>query len=264
MALETLTEPSRHIASAVACVEHASSERRQYRRSRIATPRPAVVNIDERNVALVVNLGLGGMRVRALGRPVVPGATLQLEVQLPGLPEPVHTEGLVAWVSDAAEAGIQFVKLSEAGARRLREWIARNEISNAARELVRVADNWQASLELIAELTQTLTGASGVEIMVAGRRALASTIATGLPVRATIAAPIEEGERIIGHVEICSTELGAFDEGALRIVSVLAAVLSEMARLHAAERQAKPRLATRIVTRMEEMFPRTIRVRVTL
>jgi hypothetical protein len=265
LAVETLTEPLRYIATALACGEHPSTERRQHQRSRIGFARPAVVHIDPRNAALVDNLGLGGMRVRALGRPLAPGATLRLEFQLPGLPEPMHTQGVVAWVNDAAEAGVQFVKLPEAKSRRLREWLAKHQILNAAREFMRVAGDWQAALDLIAEMTRTLTGAGAVEIVLAGRRALASAIAEGLPIRATVAAPIEEGERIIGHLEICSTEFGAFDEADLRIVSVLAAVLSEMVRLRAAARQeaaAKPRLAARIVNRVEEIFPRTIRVRV--
>ena len=170
-------------------------------------------------------------------------------------------------MNHSAEAGIQFVKLPEAKARRLREWLAKNQILNAARELMGIAHSGQAVLDLIAELTRTLTGAGGVELVVAGRRALGSAIAEGLPVRATIAAPIEEGEHIIGHLEICSTDFGAFDEADLRVVSVLAAVLSEMVRLQGADRQEPPRkppLAARIVNRMEEIFPRTIRVRVVL
>ena len=265
MALETLTEPLRHIATALACGEYPISERRQHQRSRIGSARPAVVHIDPRNAALVDNLGLGGMRVRALGRPLAPGAILRLEFQLPGLPEPMHTQGVVAWVNGTAEAGIQFVKLPEVRARRLREWLAKHQILNAAREFMRIAGDWQTALDLMAALARTLTGAGGVEIMVAGRRALVSATAEGLPIRATITAPIEEGERIIGHLEICSTELGAFDEADLRIVSVLAAVLTEMVRLRAAARQEaapKPRLAARIVNRVEEIFPRTVRVRV--
>lgn len=262
MARDTLI--LRHLGSAVAGAEHVSPARRRYQRSPIGGAQSAVVHIDSRNVAVVENLGLGGMRVRALGRPVAPGATLRLKFRLPGLPEFVRTEGVVAWVNDAAEAGIQFVKLSEARARRLREWVARNLISNAARELLRVADDWQTALDLIAEVTRTLTGAGGAEVVVAGRRALSPEIAEGLAIRATVAAPIEEGERIIGHLEICSTEFGAFDEADLRIVSVLAAVLSEMVQLRAAEHQEPPRkppLAARIVNRMEGMLP-TIRVRV--
>ena len=265
MALEILTEPLRQIVGDVATAVRRPSERRRHQRSRIALPRPAMVNIDSRNAAFVVNLGLGGMRVRALGRRVSPGATLRLGFQLPGLAEPVRTAGVVAWINDVAEAGIQFVKLPEAQARRLREWLAKNQISNAAREFLGVASDWQAALELIAELTCSLTDAGGVEIVVAGQRALAAAIADGLPIRSTIAAPIEDSERVIGHLEICSTEFGAFDEADLRIVSVLAAVLSEMVRLRAAPQQEPPRkppLATRIVNRMEGIFPRTIRVRV--
>ena len=265
MSLETLTEPPRQIVSDVATVEHRPSEQRQHQRSRIAAMRPTVVHFGRRNAGLLEDLGLGGMRVRALGRQVSPGATVRLGFQLPGSLELMRTDGLVAWVNDAGEVGIQFVKLPEAKARRLQEWVARNQILNAARGFLRIADDWQPRLDLIAELTRTITGAGGVELVVAGHHALTCGIAEGLPIRSTITAPIEEGERIIGHLEICSTEFGAFDEADLRVVSVLAAVLSEMVRLPADAQQEPPRkppLTTRIVNRMGGIFPRTIRVRV--
>lgn len=264
MALETLTEPLRQIVRDVAIAECRPSERRQHRRSRIAAPRPAVLNIDQRNAALVVNLGVGGMRVRALGRPVAPGATLGLQFQLPGSPEPMHTAGEVAWANDLAEAGIRFVKLSESQTGRLREWCAKNQIVNAAREFMRVAGGWQAALDLTAEVTRTLMGGSGVALTLAGGRSIHFPAEEALPVRTTVAAPVHQDERIIGHLEIRSAEFGAFDEGDLRAVSLLASMLSEMARLRAAEEQEaapKPRLATRIVNRVEGMLPKTVRVR---
>ena len=264
MAVETLTEPLHHIASAVAAAECPALERRRHQRSRIVASRPAVVHFDRRNAALLENLGLGGMQVRALSRWVRLGVNLRLEFQIPGLPEPMRAEGVVAWINDRREAGIQFVKLSEGRARRLREWLAKHQILNAAREFMRVADDWQARLELIAGLTRTITGASGVELVVAGNRALGCTVPDGLLVRSTIAAQIEDNERMIGHLEICSIEFGAFDEADLRMVSTLAAVLSEMVRLSVAtpeESPRKPPLATRIANRMEGMLP-TIRVRV--
>jgi len=147
--------------------------------------------------------------------------------------------------------------------------IAKDQALNAARELMRVAGGWQAALALTAELARTLTGARQVAITLAGRRPVYSSdsFEEGRPVRATIAAPILEGERTIGHLEIRATELGAFDEEDLRALSVLATLLSDMARLDAARRQQaarKPPLATRIVNRMEGMFPRTIRVHLVL
>jgi len=282
LALEIPTAPLRHaskpklalpgildrlIPSGEATAEY-SPERRRHKRSRIAAPRPALVHIDRRNAALVVNLGVGGMRVRALGRPVAPGATLRLKFQLPGSSESMHTEGVVAWVNDLAEAGIQFVKLSEARARPLREWLAKNGVLNAAREFLSVAGGWQAALDLIAELTRMLTGAPGVSLTLAGGRPIYSSLGEAPPIRTTVAAPVYQNEQIVGHLEIYSTEFGAFDEWDLRALSVLAAVLSEMVRLRAADRQEAapkaPPLSARIVNRIEGMFPKTVRVRVVL
>lgn len=147
--------------------------------------------------------------------------------------------------------------------------IANDQVLNAAQELMRVAGGWQAALALTAELARTLTGAYQVAITLAGRRPVCSSdsVEEGRPLRATVAAPIHEGERTIGHLEVCATEFGAFDEEDLRAVSVLAVLLSAMARLDAAKRQEAPRkppLAARIVNRVEGMFPRTIRVHLVL
>ncbi len=147
--------------------------------------------------------------------------------------------------------------------------IAKDQILHAAREFMKVAGGWQAALDLTAELARTLTGARQVAITLADRRPVYSSasVEEGQSVRATIAAPIHEGERTIGHLEICATEFGAFDEEDLQAASVLAALLSEMVRLDAAKRQQaalKPPLAARIVNRVEGMFPRTIRVHLVL
>jgi hypothetical protein len=249
-----------------ATAECSTTERRRRGRGRIG-PRIATVNIDKKNAALVVNLSEGGMRVQALGHPVMPGATLRLEFQLPGSPGPIHTSGVVTWVNDSAEAGIRFAALSESPARRLREWIARNESFSAAREFMRVAGGWQAALELMAELIRMLTGARGVAVTLAApeKRPLCCSVDKELPIRATVAAPVYGGERIIGHLEISSPELGAFDEQDLGALKVLAAVVSEMVELRAAElrqpaRKAS-RLSARVLSRIEGILP-TIRVRV--
>ncbi len=284
MAFETLSEPFPHaskptaglpgfpvrqIARGVATAEGSAHapERRRHVRIGMAAHRLTTVNINARNAALVVNLGTGGMRVQALGRPVEPGATLRLKFQLPGSLEPVHTSGVVAWVNDSAEAGIRFAGLSESLARRLREWMAENGVLNAAREFMSIAGGWQAALDLMAELARMLTGARGVAITLAvpGKRPIHSSVGEDLPIRATVAAPIYESERIIGHLQISSSELGAFDEQDLGALLVLAAVVGKMVELRAAEpREAAhkaPPLSSRIVSRIEGILP-TIRVRV--
>jgi len=153
--------------------------------------------------------------------------------------------------------------------RQPRTWTTSIEVANAAREFMRVAGGWQAALHLMAELTRILTGACGVAITlaVAGKDTVYSSGDQEPPIRAMIAAPIYESERIIGHLEISARELGAFDEQDLSALPVLAAVVGKMAEeLRAAEqRQAgrKPPLSARIVSSMEGIFP-TVRVRLLL
>ena len=240
-------------------------ERRRFVRVRIAAQRPTTVRIDEKNAALVVNLGEGGMRVQALGHPVHPGATLWLEFHLPGSRSPIRTSGVVAWANDSAEAGIRFGKVSQSLARRLRAGMATNRTANAGREFLQVAGGWPAALDLMADLTRMLTGARGVAISLrANENRFYSSLEEGLRVRSTVAAPIYERERIVGHLEIFSSELGAFEEQDLSTLPVLAAVVGEMITLRSSQQQESARkaarLSSRIVNRIEGLFP-TIHVR---
>lgn len=279
MSLETLSEPLHHpgtlqpdlpltpLRRATAIIEDGARplERRRHARGRIAGPHPATVLINEKNAALVANLSEGGMRVQALDRRLSPGTTLRLQFQLPGSSEPIHTSGVVAWVSDSAEAGIQFAETSESLTRRLREWLAKNEVLNAAREFMKIAGGWQAALELIKELTRMLTAARGVAItLTAAKSPIPPAAEDPQPVRATVAAPIYKSERIVGHLEISSTELGAFDEEDLGLLPVLAGLVSEMIELRAAQLREPARKASalpaRIAGRIEGMFP-TVRLR---
>jgi len=240
-------------------------ERRRHLRVRIASQRPTTVRIDEKNAALVVNIGEGGMRVQALGHPVHPGATVWLEFHLPASRTPIRTSGVVAWANDSAEAGIRFAKVSESLARRLRAGMSSNRTWNAGREFIKVAGGWPAALDLMADLTRMLTGARGVAIsLTTTEKRFYSSMEEGLSIRSTVAAPIYERERIVGHLEIFSSELGAFDERDLSTLPVLAAVVGEMITLRSAEQQESKRkaarLSSRIVSRIEGMFP-TLHVR---
>jgi signal transduction protein with GAF and PtsI domain len=183
---------------------------------------------------------------------------------VPGSPELIQAAGAVAWVNDTTEAGIRFAGLSASLARQLQEAVARNGMANAARELVTVAGGWQAALELIAALARMLTGARGVAIILSGKRLFYSCESGDLPIRATLAAPIYQCQRIIGHLEVFSPELGAFEERDLGVLPVLAAVIGEMVEQRAAQSQESRHKASalpaRIVSRIEGMFP-TIRVR---
>ena len=233
-------------------------ERRRHARGRIGGPHTVLIN--EKNAALVANLSEGGMRVQALGRRVDPGANLRLQLQLPGSQEPIQLSGVVAWVSELAEAGIRFREPTKPLVQRLREWLAKNEVLNAAREFMKIAGGWRAALELMSELTRILTDASHAAVtLTASARPLPSTVADPQPVRATVAAPIYASERIIGHLEISSTELGAFDEQDLELLRTLAAIGSEMTELRAASARQpaqKPSpLPARIASRIEGMFP---------
>ena len=278
MALVTLSEPFPHpgksqgglpeipgyqpaLGAASTSGSASLPEQRRHARTRIA--RAATVVINKTNAALVVNLGQGGMRVQALGRRLELGANLRLQFQLPGSVEAIRTSAAVAWVNDTAEAGLRFARLSGSLRRRLRNWIAKNGVANAAREVTRVAGGWQAALDLMADLTRMLTGACCVTITLVGRRLVCSRRGEELPNRAIVAAPIYECQRVVGHLEISSPELGAFDEPDLGVLSVLAAVTGEIAELQSAQRtsvrKAAP-LPARIASRLEGMLP-TIRVR---
>ena len=180
----------------------------------------------------------------------------------------MRATGVVAWVNDLAEAGIEFVKLSKSQARRLREWCSENQIASAAQELMAVAGGWPAAVELISELARSITGTPFATVTLSGKQS--SSGYEGPSFRTTVAAPIHENEQIIGHLEVSSTELDAFDEADLRAVSMLGAVLSEMVRLRSARKPdmplefaPKPWFAARIVNRMEGMLP-TVRVRLIL
>jgi len=267
LAVETLDELLTENARGAAPGDDSAlkTDRRRHLRIRIASQRPTTVHIDEKNAALVVNVGEGGIRVQALGHPVQPGATLWLEFHLPGSSAPIRTSGVVAWANDSAEAGIRFAKLSESLARRLRAGMAKSRTWNAGREFMRVAGGWPAALDLMADLARMLTGARGVAITLAAtEKRFYSSIEKGLSIRSTVAAPIYESERIVGHLEIFSSELGAFDERDLSTLPVLAAVVGEMVTLRAAEQRESARksarLSSRIVSRIEDMFP-TIHVR---
>jgi GAF domain len=135
--------------------------------------------------------------------------------------------------------------------------------------LLQLAGSWPAALELIAGLARTLTGAPAA-VRLEGRRRVRSRADQGPSVRSTVAAPIYESDRIVGHLEVSSNQFEAFDEADLRAVSMLAAVLSEMRRLRSAPRPdplpalpPKPWLAVRIAHRMEGMLP-TVRLRLVL
>ena len=143
--------------------------------------------------------------------------------------------------------------------------MAKSRTWNAGREFMRVAGGWPAALDLMADLARMLTGARGVAITLAAtEKRFYSSIEEGLCTRSTVAAPIYESERIVGHLEIFSSELGAFDERDLSTLPVLAAVVGEMITLRAAAQQESARkaarLSSRIVSRIEDMFP-TIHVR---
>ena len=238
-------------------------ERRRAGRTRMA--RVNTVAINETNAALVANLGQGGMRVQALGRPVETGAKLRLQFQLPGTQETVRISSIVAWVNDTAEAGFRFSRLSRPLARRFREALARTGIANAARELLRVGGSQQAAFELVSHIARLLTGATGVALILDDEGRIHSLPDEEHPVRSTVSAPIYASQRVVGHMEISSSQLGAFDELDLSFLPVLSGLVGEMIELRAAGKRqplpASPRLTTRIAGRIEGMLP-TVRVRI--
>jgi hypothetical protein len=143
-----------------------------------------------------------------------------------------------------------------------------DRIASAARELLDLARSPEAALDLTAELARMLIGVPDVAIrkVAATNGFTHSSADQDLPVRSTVAAPIYEKQRIIGHLEISSNELGAFDEQDFRTLSLLAALASAIASSIPAPTPARevspklPPLSTRIASRLEGMLP-TIRVR---
>ena len=238
-------------------------ERRRAGRTRIA--HATTVAINQTNAALVVNLGQGGMRVQALGRPLAPGTKLRLQFQLPGSREVVRISGAVAWVNDTAEAGFRFGRFSRSLARRFRQELARIGIANAARELFRVAGSWQAAFSLVSQIARLLTGATGVALTLDDEGRIHAEPDDEHPVRSTVAAPIYASQRVVGHIEISSSQLGAFDELDLTVLPVLSALVGEMIELRAAGKRqpppTAPRLTVRIASRIESLLP-TVRVRI--
>jgi hypothetical protein len=209
-------------------------ERRRDARIAVAGT-PATVNIDFKNAALLFDLGQAGMCLHAVARPLQPGATVWLRFQLPGLSETIESLGRVRWTDGAAKAGIQFTVTAERVASQLRHWLSKN-LSKAAQEFMNAAGGWQPALQMMAELTRLLTGANGatISLVQSGRPTLASA-GESLSGRSTIVAPIYQRDQILGHLEICASELGAFDEDDIEGLRVLAALVGEMLEVRAAD-----------------------------
>lgn len=265
LTLETLSEPFPHSKTSEPAPPKTGPlpERRRHRRGRIANASSVVIN--ETNSAVMVNLGQGGMRVQAVGRALEVGARARLQFQLPGGQEMVRVSATVAWVNDAAEAGLRFSGRSKWRARRLRAWLAKNGIATAAQELLSVGGSWQTALELMAESACVVTGAGAAAINLAGRRAICFPRTGGLSIRATVAAPIYASQAIAGHLEIASPELGAFEECDLKALQVLAAVIGEIIEASVTQprgpARAAPPFPARIMSRLEGMLP-TVRVKI--
>ena len=62
------------------------------------------------------NVSAGGVRFR-VPEPIGPGATVTLQIKLPGIAQPLHVKGQVAWsqlqASGVTEVGVEFLDLKE-------------------------------------------------------------------------------------------------------------------------------------------------------
>lgn len=139
-----------------------------------------------------------------------------------------------------------------------------DRIAHGARELLALGGSREEALDLIAELARLLIGVPDAAIRMASSEVGFAARSFDLPIRAVIAAPIYEDQHISAHLEISSNELGTFDEQDFRILSLLAALATEMISptpLPLPELTVKlPPLPVRIASRLEGMLP-TIRVR---
>jgi GAF domain-containing protein len=85
--------------------------------------RLVTVNLDNRDVGLMVDIGEAGMAVQALAR-IKQGATTALQFELPDTAARIEATGTVAWVdTDSGRAGIHFHSLAEASAAPLKQWL---------------------------------------------------------------------------------------------------------------------------------------------
>jgi hypothetical protein len=249
-------------------------QRRQHFRTRIT--QPVTVRLDETSAALIADLGEGGVGVHALSRRLGEGALLRMEFHLPGINAPITARGVVTWVSESAEAGIQFVEPPEGLGPKLRQWIAQNEFSSAAREFFKLAGGLRPAIELLSELVRTLTSASGIAITIGPGETPASPEGTAdariansrqtvystdeqAPAGSKVCVPLYREEDIIGHMEVVFPGAGAFEDEDIGPLQAFAAVLSEMMCIRETElREAAKRasrLTARIIDRIDRAFP---------
>ncbi len=96
-------------------LQHQAMDRRRHDRAPIKIPVDYSA-VDAFFTEFATNMNEGGMFVETAS-PAGIGSFVQLQFRLPGLDEPVHVDGRVAWVSDGktdgpAGMGIEFQNLS--------------------------------------------------------------------------------------------------------------------------------------------------------
>ena len=249
-------QPSAREFQQAAVVQEYRPERRRQSRSAVARHRPFPVSIGENNAGLMINVGPGGVALAALSRPLAPGATLALQFHFPVAEAPSPIVGTVVW-TNRAQAGIRFVSVPAEFYDCLRRWIVANKVAVAASDFMASAGGWKPALRLICELVHMLTGAAVVRVGLPDESVVVGQCGS---VRSAIAAPIYDGDEIVGQFEMLSGELGAFEEQDLHALQVLSVVIAEMTRLQAAAvREAAEkasRLSSRIMGRVDSLLRR--------
>ncbi len=230
-------------------------ERRRHHRSAVARHRPFTVSIGKSNAGLMINVGTGGVALAALSRPLAAGATLTLQFHFPLAEAPSPIVGTVVW-TNRAQAGIRFVSVPAEFYACLRGWITANKLAVAASEIMASAGGCKPALRLMSELVHMLTGAAVVRVSLPD-----DSFALGQcgSVRSAIAAPIYDGDEIVGQFEMLSHELGAFEEQDLHALQVLSVVIAEMTRIHTTTKREAAEKASRLSSRIMERVDSLLR-----
>ncbi len=123
---------------------------------------------------IIIDLSEGGLAVQPF-RPVSPGGTTRIALELPGSHARFEGTATVAWVGPGGRAGIRFLELAEPARQELERALANEEA--AAGFLAEITPPIQAArdaealdldtaLQLIAERVRSITAAAGAAIAV--------------------------------------------------------------------------------------------------
>jgi TonB family protein len=175
----------------------APAERRRHPRTPVAGKRPITVTLGQKDSALLLDLGRGGIGIRAVDR-VEAGSTAALHFELQDTYDPITATGTISWTDSSGRAGICFESLSADCQAQLDRWLAGKpaprepkpavaaadtrrmpEIAAIERELVARRLRDDAALCFIVERARALTHAGGAAIALSGTDGIVCRATTG-------------------------------------------------------------------------------------